>query len=648
MPYSSLTRPSLALGLLETYISEYGYKVESLYANLEFAEVIGINQYDVIDSSNHEHLFGEWTFSRSAFPDKKNEDEAYFALFSDISSEHKKQLLRVREKAESFIGKLACKILENNPKIIGCTSTFQQNCASLALLRIIKSKRPDIITMMGGANCEGTMGQTISDSFSWVDYVFSGESDEVIGNIIDQLIQGVKYSPYNLPDGLIAQNSNILLTNQVAEKTPPRAIVENMQKVGVPVYDSYFNGLKSYGLSDSVYPGLVVETSRGCWWGAKQHCTFCGLNGKSMTHRSKAADDVLSEFKGLSNQHKTNKFEIVDNILPMEYMKTLLPRLAEGANYSLFYETKSNLKKQHIEKLASAGVKWIQPGFESLHDDFLRLVKKGTTAVMNIAALKWCRTYGVNAFWNMLCNAPGEDPQWYIEMAQWLPLVFHLQPPCEELIRIRYPRFSPYFKNPNQYGLVFEPIKTYDFVYPLLNQDLFDIAYFFDNVENKTKGIYSLGTEFNHQSDKHQRLQTKMSEWCESWRSDKVPVLFMIDKGNNIIVMDSRSVATQSVHLLQGMAALIYRLCEEPISRGRLLIKILESGENLSERELDAQLQLLIDSKLCLDVSKCILSLALKGDIPAMQEAKKHPAGYLKLRPERNEPDDVNNHELVV
>lgn len=32
---------------------------------------------------------------------------------------------------------------------------------------------------------------------------------------------------------------------------------------------------------------LVLEGARGCWWGEKHHCTFCGLNGSLMKFRSK-------------------------------------------------------------------------------------------------------------------------------------------------------------------------------------------------------------------------------------------------------------------------------------------------------------------------------------------------------------------------
>ncbi|MEY3837712.1 MAG: hypothetical protein RL304_694, partial [Verrucomicrobiota bacterium] len=35
-----------------------------------------------------------------------------------------------------------------------------------------------------------------------------------------------------------------------------------------------------------VVPLLALETSRGCWWGAKHHCTFCSFGGRDQVFRS--------------------------------------------------------------------------------------------------------------------------------------------------------------------------------------------------------------------------------------------------------------------------------------------------------------------------------------------------------------------------
>ncbi len=58
----------------------------------------------------------------------------------------------------------------------------------MALLRYIKRARPDIITMMGGANCEGIMGHATHRFFSWIDYVVSGEADLILGGLVKDIM----------------------------------------------------------------------------------------------------------------------------------------------------------------------------------------------------------------------------------------------------------------------------------------------------------------------------------------------------------------------------------------------------------------------------------------------------------------------------
>ncbi|PYS42219.1 MAG: RiPP maturation radical SAM protein 1, partial [Acidobacteria bacterium] len=86
-----------------------------------------------------------------------------------------------------------------------------------------------------------------------------------------------------------------------------------------------------------------------------------------MKYRSKSPERVLAELSELKQRYGLGSIQFVDNILDMSFFKTVLPRLAaEGEKYSLFYETKANLKREQVELLARAGVKSIQPGIESL------------------------------------------------------------------------------------------------------------------------------------------------------------------------------------------------------------------------------------------------------------------------------------------
>ncbi len=98
---------------------------------------------------------------------------------------------------------------------------------------------------------------------------------------------------------------------------------------------------------------------------------------------------MLADLSELSARYGVKRVQFVDNILDMSFFKTLSPRLAaSGEEYSLFYETKANLKRDQVELLAKAGVRWIQPGIESLDDNALALIAKGNSTTINLQLLK--------------------------------------------------------------------------------------------------------------------------------------------------------------------------------------------------------------------------------------------------------------------
>src|SRR5262249_33745267 len=119
-----------------------------------------------------------------------------------------------------------------------------------------------------------------------------------------------------------------------------------MDEVPPPTYDEFFKRLDTSSSCAEIVPHLVIPfaSARGCWWGAKKHCTFCGLNGSSMAFRSKSPALVVEELLALARKHGHLNFHAVDNIIDMRYFADLLPKLrAAGYDFRLFYETKANL-----------------------------------------------------------------------------------------------------------------------------------------------------------------------------------------------------------------------------------------------------------------------------------------------------------------
>ena len=89
--------------------------------------------------------------------------------------------------------------------------------------------------------------------------------------------------------------------------------------------------------------------------------------------RSKSPERVLDELAQQARRYRSFRFEAVDNILDMAYLKQLFPALAENdAGYEFFYEVKANLSREQLRLLAQAGVTHIQPGIESLSSHVLR------------------------------------------------------------------------------------------------------------------------------------------------------------------------------------------------------------------------------------------------------------------------------------
>src|SRR5262249_731797 len=152
----------------------------------------------------------------------------------------------------------------------------------------------------------------------------------------------------------------------------------------VPDYGDFFRRFAETRFRHAWQPGVFFESSRGCWWGERRHCTFCGLNGATMSYRSKSQARAVEELDALARAHPESPIAVVDNILDLGYFKEFLPALAMRGGFDLFYETKSNLKKEQVRQLKAAGVATIQPGIESLSDEVLGLMRKGVSAAQNI------------------------------------------------------------------------------------------------------------------------------------------------------------------------------------------------------------------------------------------------------------------------
>jgi magnesium-protoporphyrin IX monomethyl ester (oxidative) cyclase len=477
--------------------------------------------------------------------------------------------------------------------------------------------------MLGGANCEMETGFISLKNCPWVDFVVSGEADSLFPQLCRDIYEyGAEVPIERLPYGVYSRKKFFAALKD--SDNGLRAIAEtalefDMDQVPIPDYSDYFDELKRTGLAqefDPVLaqrfePVLMIETSRGCWKGSQKPCTFCGLNGMKCTYRQKSPERVLEELRWLSETYSLREFKISDCIISMRYFKTLFKELArQEAPYVLsFVETISSLNEQHIKLLAEAGVTVIQPGIENLHDELLKLLNKGNSAIHNIALLKYALENGIVVRWNLLVDIPGDQDVYYQEMAEFLPLLYHLSPP--HFVRIRFDRFSQYFERPEQFDLTLVPNQYYKHVYPFSQDDLTEFAYFWEDASYRNNGRTSLNKPW---LKKIGVLVNK--EWKEAFYNfSNVPKaeLFIskIDE-RHMVIYDTRPCAISYECRLSGTEFFIYNACRQPMTRASLYqaVSCTCQDEPIDEDSFDQGLQQLIAKKLLLGINGRYLALA--------------------------------------
>lgn len=625
MPFCDVERPSLALGLLKAALANNGFAAQVVYANLRFARQMGVQAASLPLRLWAPALVGEWIFAGAAFPDFSPADDRYldecvapFARFrapgapAPLARALVRELRRMRAAAPAFIDRLAREILSSRPTIVGCSSSYAQQVASLALLRRIRELAPEVVTLIGGANVESGMGAAVVRTFPWIDAVCSGEGDESLVSLcrsVEQRGRAALAGP--LPPGMA--------TKSAPDAAAARASVSDLDALPIPDYGEYFAALSGFPDSErrQIRPALPMETSRGCWWGERRACAFCGLNLGRRRYRAKSPERVCAELDALAARSGVRDFALADNIMPPGYGTSLLPELERrGAPYRLFYEIRPGLRREQVRQLAAAGVRHVQAGIESLHDGLLALMDKGVDVLQNVSLLKHAREFGLAVGWHLLTGFPGEADEWYGEMAAWLPWLHHLQPPAS-VHGVTLQRFSAYLREPARFGLDPVPYNSYSAIYPLPPETMREIACYFRDVSWP-----EVFPEMNRDTSGVRTLQAAVRAWSEAFWNSRPPEL-VVRKGEagSWDFVDTRACAVSREGCLRDLSAHVYGEIDDPVEIAALPGRLAHKGIAADPVALREAVAEIVGLRLALQRSGRLLSLATPAPAPLFATA---------------------------
>jgi radical SAM superfamily enzyme YgiQ (UPF0313 family) len=627
MPFAAINMPSLALTQLKAVVDAKfpnEVSVEIIYLNQEFAQFLGVEPYESVtyQLDHHDSGVGDWFFRQVAFPEAADNTENYLRRYYSLQNKQtqvfKNYVRQKRQGLDAFLGKLIMKHQLAQANLVGFTSMFSQNVASIAMARKIKSWNSRVVTAFGGANCESPMGQEIIKNVACIDFVFSGPAlrsfPAVIGHLINNepekchSIDGV-FTKRNTreakpglnirPEPVVSATAKLQAPAQLISITKSPAVATTIAKsscdtngkgvgngngngvsngngngngaskigsLGAELeldysvqlsYDDFLNTLdNNFQKKQSAI--LLFETSRGCWWGEKAHCTFCGLNGVSMNYRAMSPDRAIQQFESLFKYApRCKRYQNVDNILAKNYIRDVFPYLNPPPDANIFYEVKADLTEEDVKALAKARVNLIQPGIEALNTSTLKLMRKGTSVFQNLMLLKNCAMYDVFPVWNLLIGFPGEGEEVFKKYIADIPLLTHLPPP-NGAFGVRFDRYSPYFTKPEQFGLELQPFEFYGFTYPFSKESLANIAYYF--VDTKPDAEYRIALT---------TWMGKIKQSATDWRlryggaNSALPArLYFKESQGQTVVYDSRS--GQAVeHKISDAGLQVLRSCSK-------------------------------------------------------------------------------------
>lgn len=588
--------PSFQLALLKPTLERAGIPVQNFSLYLYFAAMIGWKLNDTL-AMVRPSMTGEWIWAKAAFGSAGN-DQDYLNHYqrnlksicqeADCSLE---DIIQVRNKTVFQFLDFFLKATDwTRFSLVGFSVTFQQLSASVALARALKAQHPTLPIIFGGATFEDDIARGVMQGCSCIDYIHCGDADVTLPEIIHKLDQGESLDQqkglmWRTPEGEIIY----------AGRAPN---LKQMDQTPIPDFDEYFYASEvshydQYSHKKSIL--LPIETGRGCWWGHKSHCTFCGLNSAGMEFRAKSPDNVLTMVESLTRRYGAYTFDAIDNIMSTDYVERLFGHLHDrGSDIEFHYEVRPYFKRDQLRDLRRGGLVSVQPGIETLSTSISKRMGKYLQAIQNVEFIKWCTYYGINNLYNILYGFKGETQEEYVQQCKLILKLGHFQPPYA-ITQARPDRGSPMFTQPDKYGLKrLEPAYCYQHIFPEERFDLKQVAYYYDFTQGDILPQRHYDT-----------LHRLVLIWQQSWQQAHKPSLTYFRSVDSLTVMDKRD-KTGKDYLYKGICADLYRFCDIARSEKAILKQFPEQAHWLRER-----LEVFVAHDLMIYLDERYLSLAL-------------------------------------
>lgn len=341
-------------------------------------------------------------------------------------------------------------ILTKQPDIVGFSCTTSSFTEGYRVAELIKQRRPDIFTVVGGAHA-CTIGAPLLDSFPAIDYLVIGEGEQTMLELAQSGCRNVEEIP-----GIACRK------NGVGTLTVQRELIADLDCLPFPAYHLLPEFPKRYTLplfSFPTAPNTSIISSRGCPYS----CSYCDRSVFARGFRFNSPEYIIEHVAMLNRTYGIRHVFFYDDLFTFDRQR--VKRFCELKKQKQLRVTYNCIARlEHVDQelltlLKDSGCWQVNFGIESGDPDVVRKHRKFFGLDEVGRKLQMVKEAGMRVKGLFMIGLPGED-----EAAIRRTIEYALSLPLEEINVTKFTPFpgAPVYKTIREQG-------EFDENWPLMN-----------------------------------------------------------------------------------------------------------------------------------------------------------------------------------
>lgn len=335
---------------------------------------------------------------------------------------------------------LVNEIIAKSPDVVGFSCTTSSFLEGNRISEQIKQRRPDMVTIVGGAHA-CTIGAPLLDSFPSIDYLVIGEGEQTMLELVNSGFRNVETIP-----GVACR------INGIGTLTAPRDLIRNLDELPFPAYHLLPNFPRRYNLPLFSYPtapNTSIISSRGCPYS----CSYCDRSVFSSGFRFNSPEYIIEHMAMLNRDYGIRHVFFYDDLFTFD--RTRVARFCELKDQKglrVTYNCIARLEHVDAELLAllkGSGCWQVNFGIESGDPEVLKQHRKFFGLDQVGVKLQMVKDAGMRVKGLFMVGLPGED-----EAAIRRTIDYALSLPLDEINVTKFTPFpgAPIYKTIREHG----------------------------------------------------------------------------------------------------------------------------------------------------------------------------------------------------